>query len=286
MAVRLLLIAPLVAAIVGVHAKPTKSSGGAQPKNSKPAGGGHLKTRKKWNITATAHGFEGLKNAAPVNGSWADKVMDKNAPKPQATEKKPAATGAKKYFPDWDADKIAAKHAKELVDKEAAKSATAFHNTGSLKLKMGPGPAPALMMRAPAPAPAPVPAPLTYEQKVAKLKGDVMRKIGADSFDADLVIERPTKVPPGSGKKAAVPEFKDVGNDFGPYAKPVKPLKSDDISFQVNSLPDDARHKDRDTMLGDWHKEYGPHGPKGMHGTSPGGGIMTGNFQPLRTGGL
>jgi len=167
-----------------------------------------------------------------------------------------------------------------------------LHSTKKAQIGSGApsGPAAAMMTRAPggapAPAPAPVPAPLTYEQQVAKLKGDMMNKIKGDSFDADLIIHRPTKVPPGpesAGKENAVPEFKDVGSDFGPYAgKPgfppaAAPLKHDDISFKTGSLPVDAAHKNRETMTSDWHLEYGPNGPKGMHGARP----QAGNFQPL-----
>lgn len=147
--------------------------------------------------------------------------------------------------------------------------AIAFHNvTAWYKSKSGaPGPAPG-----PGPAPAPVPAPLTYEQQVAKMKSDMMTKIKGDSFDADLVIERPNKVKPGegTGKEHPVPEFKDIGNDKGPYAAPAPGLKHDDISFKsVGALPTDAQHVNRETMTSDWHMEYGPNGPAGTHGTSP-----------------
>jgi len=162
-----------------------------------------------------------------------------------------------------------------------------FHNSKSQVGSGAPsGPAAAMMNRAPAPAPAPVPAPLTYEQQVAKLKGDMMAKIKGDSFDADLIIHRPTKVPPGpesAGKETPVPEFKDVGSDFGPYAgKPgfppaAKPLKHDDISFKTGSLPVDAAHVNRQTMTADFGLEYGPNGPTGMHGARP----QAGNFKPL-----
>lgn len=169
-----------------------------------------------------------------------------------------------------------------------------FHNTSGLKVAVGrlnvasaapSGPA-AAMMKGPAPAPAPAPAPLTYEQQVAKLKGDMMAKIKGDSFDADLIIHRPTKVPPGpesAGKENPVGEFKDVGSDFGPYAgqpgfaPAAAPLKHDDISFKTGSLPVDAAHKNRETMTSDFGMEYGPNGPQGIHGARP----QAGNFKPL-----
>lgn len=144
----------------------------------------------------------------------------------------------------------------------------------------------------PGPAPAPAPAPLNYEQQVSKLKGDMMAKIKGDSFDADFVIERPNKVKPGTstGQEVPVPEFKDVGGDFGPYAKKAKPLKHDDISFKTGSLPVDAAHVDRQTMTSDWHMEYGPNGPKGIHGARPWYRPWPANhgtqFQPLQIGGL
>lgn len=129
------------------------------------------------------------------------------------------------------------------------------------------------------PAPAPAPAPLNYEQQVSKLKGDMMKKINGDSFDADLIIHRPTKTPPGNGNaEVPVPEFKDVGGDFGPYAPAAAPLKFDDISFKPGSLPVDAAHVNRETMTSDWHMEYGPDGPKGTHGARP---QLGSQFQPL-----
>lgn len=131
------------------------------------------------------------------------------------------------------------------------------------------------------PAPAPAPAPLNYEQRVSKLKGDMMNKIKGDSFDADFVIERPNKVLPGksTGTEVPVPEFKDVGGDFGPYAPAAAPLKHDDISFKTGSLPKDSAHVNRETMTSDWHMEYGPNGPKGTHGTTP---TLGTSFQPLQ----
>lgn len=165
-----------------------------------------------------------------------------------------------------------------------------FHSKGLKVASAAPsGPAAAMMNRSPGPAPAPAPAPLTYEQQVAKLKGDMMAKIKGDSFDADLIIHRPTKVPPGpesAGKENAVPEFKDVGSDFGPYAgspgfaPAAAPLEHDDISFKTGSLPVDAAHKNRVTMTADFGLEYGPNGPTGMHGARP----QAGNFQPLQVG--
>jgi len=184
--------------------------------------------------------------------------------KPVAEEKKPVAQEEEKPAP--------------VVNFHASKSAAGAPSGPAAAMMKGPGPAP---------APAPVPAPLTYEEQVAKLKGDMMAKIKGDSFDADLVIHRPTKVPPGpksAGKEHPVPEFKDVGSDFGPYAgKPgfapaAAPLKHDDISFKTGSLPVDAAHKNRETMTSDWHLEYGPNGPQGLHGARP----QAGNFQPLQ----
>lgn len=198
----------------------------------------------------------------------------------------------------------ASKSGGKPVTTAAAKSATSLHNTMSggkaqvVKAKSGSkdkahkahkkshyaaGPA-----MGPGPAPAPAPAPLTYDQQVSKLKGDMMHKLKVDSFDADLIIHRPTATPPGNGNaEVPVPEFKDIGNDFGPYAKKPAPLKHDDIAFKPGSLPVDAAHVNRQTMTSDWHMEYGPNGPKGIHGTSPGGnflpnGIAGGQFLPLQ----
>lgn len=181
-------------------------------------------------------------------------------------------------------------HAKQQpVTTAAAHSATSLHNSLGSNSKSGskdkvhqshqshkkahaPGPAAG-------PAPAPVPAPLNYEQQVSKLKGDMMKKINGDSFDADLIIHRPTATPPGNGNaEVPVPEFRDIAGDFGPYAPAAAPLKYDDVAFKPGSLPVDAAHVNRETMTSDWHMEYGPNGPKGTHGARPSLGTQ---FQPL-----
>jgi len=224
----------------------------------------------------------------------------KKTPYVPAAVAKPSKNGAETRKPD--VKKVSPVKAKtqdshkfevKPVTTVAAKSLdTAHHFTADLKSKsgskgkaqkahknkahVGPGPGPA-------PAPAPAPAPLDYKGRVSKLKGDMMKKIKGDSFDADFVIERPNKVLPGTstGTEVPVPEFKDVGGDFGPYAPAAAPLKHDDISFKTGSLPVDAAHVDRQTMTSDWHMEYGPNGPKGQHGTRPG---VTGRFLPLQAG--
>lgn len=231
----------------------------------------------------------------PVSPSKSEKESVPKAEKkkestPPPAEKKTAspAKDEKKHAKSEKQEHKSAEPKHLKVPKDFESATTALHNA-KIGSSLGSGaPAPALMMRAPAmapaPAPVPVPAPLTYEEKVAKMKGDMMKKIKGDSFDADLIIERPNKVKPGegTGKEHPVPEFKDVGNDFGPYAKKPKALKHDDIAFKTGSLPADAAHVDRSTMTSDWHMEYGPNGPKGMHGTSQ--RPFRNAFQPLQPG--
>lgn len=199
---------------------------------------------------------------------------DEEAPKPKAVEKEEK----------MPADAV--KESKPVDVKPATaslKDAASLHTTLKSGSNLGSGaPAPALMSRAgPGPAPAPAPAPLTYEQQVAKMKSDMMHKLGGEkrAFDADYIIERPNKVKPGEKKEQKVGEFKDIGNDLGPYAPAAAPLKHDDIAFKTGSLAGDAAHKNRVTMTDDWGLEYGPEGPKGTHGTTPSTGSA---FTPLQ----
>jgi hypothetical protein len=268
----------------------------------------------------------GVKDAAPTKGTWAHEIFGGNsssAPESataaaaleareaaKAREQKTTSTTAKpsakpkeefkapttttttttttKGHKYWHpGNETAAPKNASMKPVPAVNNTVNFHSKRTLKVASAAPSGPAAAMMGPGPAPAPAPAPLTYEQQVAKLKGDMMTKIKGDSFDADLIIHRPNKVPPGpesAGKETPVGEFKDVGSDFGPYAgapgfaPAAAPLKHDDISFKTGSLPVDAAHKNRETMTSDFGREYGPDGPVGMHGARP----QAGNFQPLQ----
>jgi len=223
--------------------------------------------------------------------TWPDPYTTTQKPAAKPTVKVPVATTTTTTTTTTKAHKYW--HPNSTAGPKSAPEAPAVNNSVNFHLRKAnqkvasaapSGPAAAMM--GPGPAPAPAPAPLTYEQQVAKLKGDMMTKIKGDSFDADLIIHRPTKVPPGpesAGKENPVGEFKDVGSDFGPYAgqpgfaPAAAPLKHDDISFKTGSLPVDAAHKNRETMTADFGMEYGPKGPVGVHGARP----QAGNFKPL-----
>eukprot|EP00746_Dinoflagellata_sp_MGD_P168312 gnl/MRDRNA2_/MRDRNA2_99676_c0_seq1.p1 gnl/MRDRNA2_/MRDRNA2_99676_c0~~gnl/MRDRNA2_/MRDRNA2_99676_c0_seq1.p1 ORF type:complete len:331 (-),score=86.41 gnl/MRDRNA2_/MRDRNA2_99676_c0_seq1:5-997(-) len=282
--------------------------------------------RAKQKLNTHDHEKEWAKTVAEVEGDDAPKMkygkkttytpaptLAKPEPKEVKAAKKPAAKEApvaKTQNGHKFEVKPVAKHQpvakQQPVTTAAAHATTSLHNTAHLSAgsksqsgskdkahqshkKAHAGPA---GMPGPAPAPAPAPAPLNYEQRVSKLKGDMMAKIKGDSFDADFVIERPNKVKPGTstGQEVPVGDFKDVGGDFGPYAPAAAPLKHDDISFKTGSLPVDAAHVDRQTMTSDWHMEYGPNGPKGIHGARPWYRPWPANhgtqFQPLQIGGL
>lgn len=132
----------------------------------------------------------------------------------------------------------------------------------------GPGPAPG-----PAPGPVPAPAPLTWEEKMAKMKKDMTKKVG-DSFDADYVIDRPTQSPiPFKHIAFPVGPYHDMFPDdgslpAGPGPAPAPPGQGPSpapmgyIPFTEASLPDHIEYKDKDQMTKNWRLEYGPEGPQ------------------------
>jgi hypothetical protein len=107
---------------------------------------------------------------------------------------------------------------------------------------------------------------------MAKMKADMTKMVG-DSFDADYVIDRPTQEPIKSKKEYPVGPYYDIFPDdgslpAGPGPAPAPPGQGPSpapmgyIPFTEESLPDHVEHNDRDTMLGNWRIEYGPHGPQ------------------------
>lgn len=132
----------------------------------------------------------------------------------------------------------------------------------------GPSPAPA-----PGPGPAPAPRPLTWREQMAKMKGDMTRKLGGDSFDADYVIDRPTQFPI-LHKEYAVGPYHDMFPDDGslapgpgPSPSPMPPgwpapAPMGSIPFTESSLPDHVNHNDMVTASADFRREYGPNGPQ------------------------
>jgi hypothetical protein len=128
----------------------------------------------------------------------------------------------------------------------------------------GPGPAPV-------PLPAPAPAPLTWDEKMAKMKADMTKRVG-DSFDADYVIDRPTQFPI-KHKEYPVGPYYDIFPDDGslhpgpgpapaPPGQGPSPAPMGYIPFTEASLPDHVEHNDQNTMVANFRLEYGPHGPQ------------------------
>jgi len=130
----------------------------------------------------------------------------------------------------------------------------------------GPAPGPA-----PAPGPVPAPAPLTWDEKMAKMKKDMSKKVGSN-FDADYVIDRPTQFPIKHKEHQPGPYYDIFPDDGslhpGPGPAPAPPGQGPSpapmgyIPFSESDLPDEVEHNDKVTMVKNWRQEYGPHGPE------------------------